>query len=255
VNRSSYYNWLKSGSEGIDPLEAEVCAIFDKSKGTYGWRRITQALRNKGFVVNHKKVYRIMKKLGLKSVIRKKTCYRKYKKENIAENKLNREFTAEKPMTKLIVDVSEMKRINDKRYYFLPVIDLFDASVVTFNVSNRNDNPLVMDCLEKAKIMDALIHSDQGIQFTSNGYRKLAEQNRMTISMSRVGNCYDNAAIESFFGHFKEEFYIFHNPKSEEELKSNIKEFVDYYNNERIHSRLKMSPAQYSKNYTEKLVA
>ena len=90
-----------------------------------------------------------------------------------------------------------------------------------------------------------MLHSDQGAQFTSPAYRQFAGQKNITLSMSRVGNCYDNAAKESFFGRFKEEFYRYYQSETQEELYENINAFIDYYNNERIQMRFKMSPVEY----------
>jgi transposase InsO family protein len=187
-----------------------------------------------------------MKKHGLKAIIRKKHCQRKYTKDYIVPNILNRQFTSEFPLTKLVCDVTELRKINDKRYYLFSVLDLFNNSIVASNISSRNDTALVIDCLSDSKLREVILHSDQGVQFTSKKYKELSKQKRLTTSMSSVGNCFDNAAKESFFGHFKEEFYLFHKPNSEEELCKNMKEFVHYYNNDRIQMRFKMSPAQYS---------
>jgi transposase InsO family protein len=249
VSRSGYYRWLKTPSDKVDTLESLIIKIYHKHKGTYGRQRITQALRNSGITVNHKKVYRIMKKHGLEAVIRKKYCYRNYTKDYVAENVLNREFQADKPLSKLVCDVTELKRINDKRYYLFSVLDLYNNAIVASNVSIHNNVPLVLDCLNNSKISGVILHSDQGAQFTSKQYRELSIQKRLTVSMSRVGNCYDNAAKESFFGHFKEEFYIYHNPKTQEELYKNINEFIQYYNHERIQMRLKMSPVEYLRTH------
>jgi transposase InsO family protein len=252
VNRSSYYKWLNTKPKEIDEnAETEINNIYHKHKGTYGRIRITQAMRNSGITINHKKVYSIMRKLGLKAVIRKKWCTRKYIKENVANNILNREFKTSEPLKKLVCDVTELKRINDKRYYLFSIMDLYSNAVIASNVSFHNDWGLVAKGLEKLpeQAKKIILHSDQGSQFTSLLYRKIAEQKNITLSMSRVGNCYDNAAKESFFGHFKEEFYIYYNPRTQEELYQNIAAFIYYYNNDRIQMRFKMSPMQYMKSH------
>jgi transposase InsO family protein len=248
VNRSGYYKWLNRKPEKTDPYaETEISRLYHKHKGTYGRDRITQAMRNAGTVINHKKVYRIMRKLGLKAVIRRKWRVRKYLKENVACNTLNREFTANEPLKKLVCDITEFTRVNDKRYYMFSVMDLYSNAVIASNISSHNDWGLVVKGLEKLprQTGGVTLHSDQGPQFTSSAYRQFAEQNNITLSMSRVGNCYDNAAKESFFGHFKEEFYRYYRPKTGEELYKNINSFLDYYNNERIQMRFKMSPVEY----------
>jgi len=251
VNRSSYYKWLNKKPLKIDKkAEAEIIKIYHKYKGTYGRERITQALRNEGTVINHKKVYRIMRKLGLKAIIRKKWSIRKYIKENVACNVLNREFITDEPFKKLACDVTEMKRINDNRYYLFSVMDLYNNAIITASMSEHNDWGLVYKGLEKIPRQTGkiLLHSDQGPQFTSKAYHELTEQKNIEISMSRVGNCYDNAAKESFFGHFKEEFYVYYNPKTQKELYQNVSDFIEYYNNDRIQMRFRMSPNQYLKS-------
>jgi len=228
-------------------MEEKVVEIYHKHKGTYGRKRIAQAIRNSGASINHKKVYRIMRDNGLKAVIRKKYCRRKYTKEHVVPNLLNREFTASEPLEKLVCDITELKRIGDKRYYLFSILDLYSNMIVAANVSFRYDWSLVAGALKGLNINKPkiLLHSDQGCHFTSNLFKVFAEQNKITLSMSRVGNCYDNAAKESFFGHFKEEFYIYYNPQTQDELYENIQDFIRYYNYERIQMRFKMSPIQY----------
>jgi transposase InsO family protein len=251
VNRSSYYKWQNRKPEKIDGYaETEINRLYHKHKGTYGRDRITQAMRNSGITINHKKVYRIMRKLGLKAVIRRKWRVRKYLKENVACNTLNREFKAGEPLKKLVCDITELARVNGKRYYMFSIMDLYSNAIIASNISSHNDWGLVVRGLEKLpyQTAGAMLHSDQGPQFTSLAYRQFAEQKDITLSMSRVGNCYDNAAKESFFGHFKEEFYRYYQSKTQEELYQNINEFIDYYNNGRIQMRFKMSPVEYLNN-------
>jgi transposase InsO family protein len=248
VNLSSYYKWLNKKPLKIDKkAETEIIKTYHKYKGTYGRERITQALKNEGIVINHKKVYRIMRKLGLKAIIRKRWCIRKYIKENVACNVLNREFKTDEPFKKLVCDVTEMKRIKENRYYLFSVMDLYNNAIITASMSEHNDWGLVAKGLEKIPCQSEkiMLHSDQGPQFTSKAYHELTEQKNIEISMSRVGNCYDNAAKESFFGHFKEEFYVYYNPKTQEELYQNVSDFIEYYNNDRIQMRFRLSPNQY----------
>jgi putative transposase len=250
VNRSGYYKWLNKKPYKTDEnAEAEIIRTYHKHKGTYGRSRITQSLKNEGIVINHKKVYRIMRKLGLKAIIRKRWSIRKYIKENVACNVLNREFKTDAPFKKLVCDVTEMKRVNDDRYYLFSVMDLYNNAIICASMSGYNDWGLVAKGLEKIPFQPEkiLLHSDQGAQFTSKAYHELTGQKNIIISMSRVGNCYDNAAKESFFGHFKEEFYVYYNPKTQEELYQNVGDFIEYYNNDRIQMRFKMSPNQYLK--------
>ena len=138
VNRSGYYKWQNQKPEKTDGYaETEINRLYHKHKGTYGRERITQAMQNAGTVINHKKVYRIMRKLGLKAVIRKKWSIRKYLKENVAGNSLNRNFNSDGPLKKLVCDVTELKRINEKRYYMFSVMDLYN------NVYKHSNYPTV----------------------------------------------------------------------------------------------------------------
>jgi len=199
--------------------------------------------------MNHKKVYRIMKKLDLTAVIRKKWCRRKYKKYHVYENTLNREFTATQPNTKYVTDVTQLKRINGCQYYLSPVLDLYNKEVISYKVSKNNDNQLVKATLEGLPKTDKkfLIHSDQGAAYTSKMYKLVLKKihPEVEISMSKVGCCYDNACAESFFSHFKSEFYVFYNPQNEEELLRNVDDFIAYYNQIRIQTHLKTSPVKY----------
>ncbi len=247
VNRSSYYKWLVAKPKPMDDAEQAVLESYHKHKGTYGRMRITQELKNNGRRINHKKVYRIMRKLGIQAVIRKKWSCRKYTKENVVPNLLNREFKVPKPHTKYVCDVTQLKRINDKRYYLYTITDLYNNAIVSYSISFHNDWCLVAKGLERLDIHNnkILLHSDQGSQFTSRLYKSQTQKKNITLSMSRVGNCYDNAPQESLFGHLKEEFYLYYSPQSEDELRRNLQDFIHYYNTERIQMRFKMSPQQY----------
>lgn len=222
---------------------------YHKHKGTYGKARIKLYLESIGTKMNHKKVYRMMKKLGLKAVIRKKWCQRKYTKHRVHENRLNRDFTSLKPHEKYVTDVTQLNRLTDKKYDLSPVIDLYNNEVISYSISKHNDNELVRNMIEGLPKTENqfMIHSDQGSQYTSNMYLPLLKNIHpdVEISMSKVGCCYDNACAESFFSHFKAELYVFFNPQTEEELYQNIDEFMTYYNMDRIQTKLNTSPVKY----------
>ena len=217
----------------------------------YGYRRVTYALRAMGLVVNHKRVQRLMCELGLKSKVRPNR-YKSYKGEigRIAENKLNREFTVEQPNQKWVTDVTEFK-VNNQKVYLSPIIDLFNREVISYEVRTSVTLPLVTDMLKAAtsKLLPhekPLIHSDQGWQYQNKQYQNHLKQNGLLQSMSRKGNCLDNAVAENFFGILKTEMYHNKTFKDANELIENIKEYIDYYNNERIKLKLKgLSPIQY----------
>ncbi|WP_412727628.1 IS3 family transposase [Alteromonas sp. D210916BOD_24] len=250
----SVYYYHRNTLERLCPdtgLCAKIHNIYHKHKGRYGYRRITSALRTMGLVINHKRVQRLMNELGLKSKVRAKR-YKSYKGEvgRIADNTLNREFTAEKPNQKWVTDVTEFK-IKDQKVYLSPIIDLFNQEVVSYEVRTSVTLPLVTDMLKAAtsklkRDEKPLIHSDQGWQYQNKQYQNHLRENGLRQSMSRKGNCLDNAVAENFFGILKTEMYHNETFKDADELIENIKEYIDYYNNERIKLKLKgLSPIQY----------
>ena len=252
MNRSSYYKWLNAKPVENDDeyVKTLIQEIYNYSKGTYGTERITLAINRLGYKINKKRVHRLKKQLGLKAVIRKKYCIRKHQKQEVADNLLERAFESLIPRDKFVTDVTELKRIDDKRYFLHSILDLCGNVIEAYGISNHNDTDLAIESLKQIKKVrkGTLLHSDQGSPFTSHKYNEEAKKKNLTVSMSRVGNCYDNAAKESFFGHFKEEFYIFYNPQSEAELIENLSAFVKYYNEERLQIRLKGTPVEYRKN-------
>lgn len=247
INRSSFYKWLNSSFEYDNTIDKLVVEIFNEHKGTYGRKRITIELNLRGYTVNHKRVYRIMCEQGLKAKVRRKWKAGKYKKHHTYENILNREFESESPNKKYVSDVTQLRSINDKKYYFYPIVDLYNNEIKEYSVHYHNDNSLVKSVLDIINLSGVeIMHSDQGAQFTSYMYtEELSKYEGLQISMSHVGDCYDNAQMESIFGHIKDDFYLFYNPQSEEELYDNLKQYVKYYNEKRIQIKLKMSPVQY----------
>ena len=235
-------------------IKEQIQLIFDENKGRYGYRRITLELRNRGFNVNHKKVQRIMKELGIQSIQRPKRRYNSYKGTigKVAPNLLKRNFKADKPNQKWATDVTEFK-VNNQKLYLSPIIDLFNGEVISFNLSRHPVFQQVVDMLKKAfkKIPDntnLILHSDQGWQYQMKQYQYLLKQKGIRQSMSRKGNCLDNACAENFFGLLKSElYYIKENEYNNiEELEKDIIEYIKYYNNRRIKSKLKgMTPVQY----------
>ena len=256
--RSTFYYWLNNLKNNVDKdkkLKAEIQSIFDEHKGRYGYRRITLELKNRGHIVNHKKVLRLMNILGLKSIQRKrKRKYSSYKGivGKVAENLLNRNFKAERPNEKWVTDITEFK-FEEQKLYLSPIVDLFGGEVVSFELSRRPVFKQVENMLEKAfrKIPDntnLILHSDQGWQYQMEKYQQLLRQKGIRQSMSRKGNCLDNACAENFFGILKSELYYIEkqNYTCIEELEQAIIDYIDYYNNKRIKSKLNgMSPVQY----------
>jgi transposase InsO family protein len=232
-----------------------IKSIYHKNKGRYGYRRITDELNNKGIIINHKTVLRLMKSLGLKSIIRIKK-YNSYKGEQgkIAPNILERNFKATAPNQKWATDITEFNVLG-KKLYLSPIIDLFNQEIISYELTERPVFNQVVAMLKKAfkKIpnnINLMLHSDQGWQYQMKQYQHLLKDKGITQSMSRKGNCLDNAIIENFFGILKSELFYIQKFENVEELKHEIKQYIDYYNNERIKSNLnKMSPIQYRAHY------
>lgn len=234
-----------------DALKSKVQHIYHDHKGRYGYRRITLSLRLSGLIINHKRVQRLMGELGLKSKVRLKR-YKSYKGEvgKITADLIQRKFTAEKPNQKWVTDVTEFK-VGDQKVYLSPVIDLFNQEVVSYEVRKSVKLSLVTDMLKKAIVKlredeKPVVHSDQGWQYQTRQYQLQLKEKALQQSMSRKGNCLDNAVAENFFGILKTEMY--HNEvfKSADELIEKVKEYIDYYNNKRIKLKLKgLTPIEY----------
>ena len=228
-------------------IKTKITEIFHEHQGRYGYRRITDELHNQNFAINHKTVQRLMKELGLVCRVRMKK-YRSYKGEvgKVADNLLDRDFHAEKPNQKWTTDVTEF-RLFGQKLYLSPIMDLCSGDVVTYTLSESPNLLMVTTMLEQAvKILpekhNLILHSDQGWHYQHKQYRKLLEENGITQSMSRKGNCYDNAAMESFFGHLKSELLYLQEFESVDHFKRELIAYIDYYNNKRIKAKLKGLP-------------
>jgi transposase InsO family protein len=208
-------------------------------------------LHNRGYVINHKTVQKLLKQLGLKCEIRRKK-YRSYKGTvgKIAPNILKRNFAASKPNQKWVTDVTEFA-VKDTKIYLSPILDLYNGEIISYNISLHPTFHQTLDMLDKAfeKIPDnsnLILHSDQGWQYQMKQYQARLKQKGIVQSMSRKGNCLDNSVMENFFGLLKTEMYYKHTFDSAEHLIADIEEYIDYYNNKRIKSKLKgLSPVQY----------
>lgn len=192
-----------------------------------------------------------MKVAGLRSVIRrKKRQYKRSIPQHVAENVLNREFTANKPNEKWVTDVTEFKYGSSKKAYLSAIRDLYDGSIVSYVLGHFNNNKLVFDTLDRATNLlnqeHPLIHSDRGFQYTSYEFKRRIDKAEMTQSMSRVGRCIDNGPMESFWGTLKSEKYYLHKYETFEELSQAIDEYIHFYNHERYQKRLNgFSPMEY----------
>ena len=253
IARSTYYYYLKrQDTDKYAAEKADIAEVFKKNNGIYGYRRITDQLRKKGYSINHKTVLKLMKSLNLKGKQSKNGKYHSYKGEvgKVADNIMKRDFTASKPFEKLTTDVTEFKVCNDK-VYFSPVLDLFNREVVSYSISLSPNLQQVRDMLTGlfAKLPDTarpIFHSDQGWQYQHAEYQRLLAEHNITQSMSRKGNCHDNSVMENFFGLLKQEIYYGVIYYSYEELRSEIERYIKYYNEQRIKEKLGwMSPVQY----------
>ena len=255
--RSTYYYQLKEldGHDKDKEIKAEIQEIYYEHKGNYGYRRITLELRNRGFVVNHKKVQRLMKILGLSARIRRKRKYSSYQGEigKKADNLIQRQFEAAKPMEKCYTDVTEFAiPASSQKLYLSPVLDGFNSEIIAYNLSTSPNLEQVKAMLNQAFSEDhytnTILHSDQGWQYQHQYYHRFLEDKGIQPSMSRKGNSPDNGMMESFFGILKSEmFYGYENTfHSLEQLEQAIVDYIDYYNNKRIKVKLKgLSPVQY----------
>ena len=247
--RSTFYYHSKRNKQEdkYAQAKAEIAAIYHENKGRYGYRRITDELHNRGILLNHKTVQRLTKELGLICRVRMKK-YRSYKGEKgtTADNILAREFLAEKPNQKWVTDVTEF-RLFGQKLYLSPILDLYSGDIVTYTLSRTPNLAMVTTMLEQAfaKIPDntnLLLHSDQGWHYRHRQYIEMLQDKGIRQSMSRRGNCYDNAVMENFFGHLKSELLYLQEFESMEHFKQELIEYIDYYNNRRIKARLKGLP-------------
>lgn len=272
--RSVFYYQLKQSTKA-DKNQTVIDAIkviYHAHKGRYGYRRITLVLKQQGYDINHKKVQRLMRQLGLQAIIRRRRKYTSYHGQigKIADNVLGRDFKTNKPNHKWATDVTEFRldstdkageRISQK-LYLSPIIDLYNGEIISYQMSTKPSYSLVSEMLDKVlKRLKAdgngnknsndnkqqlIIHSDQGWHYQMRNYQQTLKDNSITQSMSRKGNCLDNAVIESFFGTLKEEMFYHDKFTSINELKTAIDDYIHYYNHDRIKLKLKgLSPVQY----------
>jgi len=251
---STYYYHRNKPSKPDRFIQARphIRHIFDNSYRAYGYRRVRAVLANKhGLCLSGKTVLRLMREESRFCQVRRKK-YRSYKGEvgKTAPNVLQREFKAEAPNQKWVTDVTEFK-IGGLKQYLSPVIDLFNSEVVAYTLMPTPALPLVNDMLDKAiatlpQAAKPIIHSDQGWHYQHRSYRATLEAHGLQQSMSRKGNCLDNAMAENFFGHFKEEFLRRRKFDSVSHFKAELARYIAWYNNERIQLKLKgLSPVEY----------
>ncbi|CJG63201.1 IS3 family transposase [Streptococcus pneumoniae] len=255
--RSTYYYHLKQldKTDKDQELKAEIQSIFIEHKGNYAYRCIHLELRNRGYLVNHKRVQGLIKVLNLQAKMRQKRKYSSHKGDvgKKAENLIQGQFEGSKTMEKCYTDVTEFAiPASTQKLYLLPVLDGFNSEIIAYNLSTSPNLEQVQTMLEQAftekHYENTILHSDQGWQYQHDSYHRFLESKGIQASMSRKGNSQDNGMMESFFGILKSEmFYGYEKTfKSLNQLEQAIIDYIDYYNNKRIKVKLKgLSPVQY----------
>ena len=247
--RATFYYHMKrlQKADKYAEVKEQITQVFHENRGRYGYRRITQELKNRGFCINHKTVARLMKALDLVCRVRMKK-YRSYKGEvgKVAPNLLQRDFHAAAPNQKWVTDVTEFALFGQK-LYLSPILDLHSSDLVAYTISDRPVLSMVTSMVEKAIAVlppgaEPILHSDQGWQYQHKNYQRLLVDNHIRQSMSRKGNCLDNAVMENFFGLLKSELLYLQSFDSLDHLKAELIDYLHYYNFRRIKAKLKGLP-------------
>ncbi len=263
VSRSGYYRWL-SATDSRMKREKQDLYDFQFIKEAYefrgyakGYRSICMRLIRMGQPMNHKKVQRLMRKFGLHCPIRQANPYRRMAKalrtDSVAPNRLHREFRGHGPRTVLLTDITYI-RMKDQFCYLSVIKDAYTMQILAYELSASLEVDFVLETVKKllknhlcSLSVETMIHSDQGCHYTSVAFRELLRDSNLRQSMSRRGNCWDNAPQESFFGHMKDELkpYIRY-WKTFDDVKARIDDWMSYYNNDRYQEiLLQMSPNEF----------
>lgn len=257
VSRSGYYAWDNRPKSARtienEAITEQIKAIHKKKRQTYGSRKMTAEIRRTGRAVNHERIERLMSEAGIRSKIAKKFKATTNSKHSlpVAENLLNREFTAEKPNQKMVSDITYVWT-DEGWLYVAGVMDLYGQKMVGLSMSDRMTKELAINALESAWLhggrpRGVLIHSDRGSQYCSRDYQNLLKRYGFICSMSRKGNCWDNAPMEAFWGKIKYEWLHEQHFKTRDEARAAIFEYVEiFYNRQRLHeSNHYLTPEEY----------
>ena len=257
--KSTYYfeiNKTDAVAAKNTDLLTEIETIFEVNQHRYGVRRVHMELRNKGFIVNHKRVQRLMHGAGMLGK-RPKEKYHSYKGEvgKVADNIVKRNFKADKPLQKWTTDVSQFNFAWGK-CYLSPILDMATNEIISYDLALSPNIEQVKRMLDQAfknfpNVEGLIFHSDQGWQYQHAYYQQRLKERGIVQSMSRKGNCYDNCIMETFFGRMKNEMYYGCEKeyRSFEEFAKSVEEYIDYYNNKRIQAKTKwMTPVEYRKS-------
>lgn len=253
--RSTFYYQCRATlrTEQQKDMEANIRAVYDEHKGRYGYRRIAVALRSSmAKPVNHKCVQRLMQKMGLRALIRQQKRSRKVSgtSDEHVPNVLRRDFSATAPNQKWVTDITEFN-VNGHKLYLSACMDLYNGEIIAYRMARRPVFELVSGTLQAAlsqlkSTTGLTVHSDQGWQYKMQPYRSLLACSGVTQSMSRKGNCFDNAAIESFFGTLKTEYFHLETLDNLDSLEAGVDDYIHYYNYKRIKLALQgLSPVEY----------
>ena len=247
-------------------LEDKIQSLHEEHKN-FGYRRMHALLRKLGYKVNKKRVQRIMQKLGIQvtAFARRSRKYNSYKGNvgKISPNRIHRRFKTKFPYQKITTDTTEFKyyeadkkgHMHIKKLYFDPFVDMYNGEILSYSISKGPSASGIISALKSAISTTSVcpyrrtFHSDRGWAYQMTAYSKILKENRIFQSMSRKGNCYDNAIMENFFGIMKQEMYYGTFYYHYEDLKQAIEDYIDYYNKRRIKQKLGwMSPVEYRLN-------
>ena len=256
IPRSTYYYHVqkKALPDKYEYIKEKILNIYEANSGRYGYRRITAALRNEGTSINHKTVQRLMKQLGVHCMVvrmKKYSSYRQgYSSSHFAPNLMNRDCFASQPNEKWVTDITEIQLCGQK-LYFSPILDLYNREIVSYAISHRPKLNMVTTMLTEAfaTIPDGtglMLHSDQGWHYRVPTYLSMLSEKGVPQSMSRKGNCLDNAVMENFFGIMKSELLYLNKFPTIDNFIGKLHNYVHYYNHQRIKPSLaNMSPVVY----------
>ncbi len=260
VSRSGYYEWRvrmpSRQQQRHEAISQAARSSHEKSRGIYGYRKVHRDLNENGVTCCRETVRNVLAEQGLRSNIRRKHRYPKtVAHEPVAANVLSRVFTASAPNQKWAGDITYIPTV-EGWLYLAVILDIFSRKIVGWAMSHRVDSRLACRALQMAletrrPQIGVLHHSDQGSQYTSDIYLNLLAKNGMECSLSRRGNCWDNAVVESFFGKLKSEWIRFKNYKSRAQAQQDIFIYLEiFYNRQRRHAFLDyMSPEAFEESY------
>jgi len=266
VHRSGFYIWLKRplSHRAIEDkrLLSQIKQFWIESGLNYGYRNVTRDMKAFGYTCGNNRVHRIMREAGIQSQrgYKKHRGFKAGKTSHIAPNTLDRNFKVSEPNQIWVTDFTYI-RTHEGWLYLTVVVDLFSRQVVGWTMKNNPKSDLVVDALlmaiwRRKPKRSVLVHSDQGVQYTSYEYRSFLKENNLTASMSRRGNCWDNAVAESFFSLLKTERIKRKIFKTRDDARSEVFNYIEFfYNPTRRHGNNNgISPVEFENKYYEKLL-